>query len=146
MTRLPTTEPGWLAHVDHTADECIEVVAPSPAVLFERLAAGLMLVLADPQGIEPRESWEIKLEASDPEELLVTWLGELNFRHQCCHLVFAEFSVVEWHGTALRAEVRGEPIDPARHEILAEVKAVTYHHLRLAEEADGWHGRVLFDM
>lgn len=146
MTRLPLAEPEWLFHVDHTADECIEVVAPSPAVLFERLAAGWMLVVASPHGIEPREAWQVEVEGSDPEELLVNWLGELNFRHQCFHLVFAAFSVLEYDGSVLRAEIRGEAIDPTRHEILAEVKAVTYHHLRLAQEADGWRGRVLFDM
>jgi SHS2 domain-containing protein len=132
--------------VDHTADECIEVHAGSAAELFERLAAGLMLVVADPASIEPRQNWLVELEATDQEELLVRWLSELNFLHQCEHLVFAEFMVTTLTETELRAEVRGEPIDLARHEILAEVKAVTFHHLLLVHADGEWRGRVLFDM
>ena len=145
MTRL-SANPEWLGHVDHTADECIEARADSAEILFERLAVGYMLVVADPDGIESRQSWQVQVEAEDQEELLVRWLSELNFLHQCEHLVFSEFIVTALSETELRAEVKGEPIDLDRHEILAEVKAVTFHHLRLTHAAGEWRGRVLFDM
>jgi SHS2 domain-containing protein len=146
MTELPLTEPAWLGHIDHTADECIEVSADSAEVLFERLAVGFMLVVADPNGIEPRQSWTVRVEAEDREALLVRWLGELNFLHQCEHLVFAGFTVTSLSETELCAEVTGEPIDLGRHEILAEIKAVTFHHLRLTHADGVWRGRILFDM
>ena len=40
----------------------------------------------------------------------------------------------------------GEPIDPARHRLAREVKAVTYHQAWV-READGlWRAQVVFDL
>ena len=44
------------------------------------------------------------------------------------------------------AELSGEPFDPARHEIHTEVKAVTYHLLKVAQEGGLWTGRIVLDL
>ena len=38
----------------------------------------------------------------------------------------------------MRAELEGERIDPARHEQVADVKAVTLHGLRVERTEVGW--------
>jgi len=43
-------------------------------------------------------------------------------------------------------ELLGEPLDPARHEVRTEVKAVTYHALAVARRDGGWAGRVILDL
>jgi SHS2 domain-containing protein len=47
----------------------------------------------------------------------------------------------------LVATVRGEPIDPKRHALRADVKAVTYHQFEVVQtETGGWKARVVVDI
>ena len=47
---------------------------------------------------------------------------------------------------ALTATARGEPIDPSRHEIDDEVKAITWHALKVEQQAEGWMAEVIVDV
>ncbi len=40
----------------------------------------------------------------------------------------------------------GEPLDHTRHELAHEVKAITYHGLRVERTADGWLAEVIVDI
>jgi SHS2 domain-containing protein len=56
-------------------------------------------------------------------------------------------SVEETGPTAVLAELYGEPLDRNRHELLAEVKAVTFHRLQAEALPDGsWRATVLLDV
>jgi SHS2 domain-containing protein len=44
------------------------------------------------------------------------------------------------------AIAHGEKIDPGRHEIKTEIKAVTYHGLYLRQTERGWEAQVIFDV
>lgn len=46
----------------------------------------------------------------------------------------------------LVALCRGERSDPARHEMDHEVKAITYHGLRVEHTPDGWEAEVIVDI
>lgn len=47
----------------------------------------------------------------------------------------------------LVATVRGEPIDPKRHGLRADAKAVTYHQFEVVQtETGGWKARVVVDI
>ena len=74
------------------------------------------------------------------------WLRELLFRFDSRHLLFSRFDVrVEEDG--LEARIRGEPLDPARHSLDHEVKAITYHGLRVEQEpGGGWLAEVIVDI
>ena len=39
-----------------------------------------------------------------------------------------------------------QPLDPARHSLGNEVKAITYHGLRVEPTADGWLAEVIVDI
>jgi SHS2 domain-containing protein len=49
-------------------------------------------------------------------------------------------------GYRLHADATGETIDPARHPLLADVKAVTLHRLVVERTPDGWHAIVVLDV
>jgi SHS2 domain-containing protein len=57
--------------------------------------------------------------------------------------VEADVAPVEGHWRAV-ANVRGETYDGERHELLHDIKAVTYHTLEVRPD-EGW-ARVLFDI
>jgi SHS2 domain-containing protein len=133
---------------EHTADIGLRVEAESLNALFAEAARGLYALMVDnPAAIEPRQSVTIELEAEDIAGLFVDWLRELVFRSETEHLLFAEFEVaIAPDRRRLRAVCRGEPADWDRHLPGMELKAVTYHRLRVGPTPSGWEAEVILDI
>jgi SHS2 domain-containing protein len=140
------TTPDWLEAIDHTADAGIAVTAPDLPTLFARAAWGMCNVLTDVSAVRPVETARVQVEATDTPALLVRWLSELNFQHITRHRLFRRFDVRELSGTRLVADVAGEAIDPARHTIYTEIKAITFHGLRIERAGAGWRAQIIFDL
>ena len=141
-----TDAPPWLREIDHTGDIGIVVTAPDRGQLFERAAWGLFSVLTEPSTVAPREAHAITVDGTDPDDLMVKWLSELNFLHVTRHVLFSKFSIDELKATRLAATAWGEPVDSERHTVYTEVKAITYHQLEIEETDDGWRVQIIFDM
>ena len=60
--------------------------------------------------------------------------------------LYKTFKITEIDETKLLASVLGEKLNPDRHEIYTEVKAVTYHQLYIKETNSGWEAQVIFDL
>ena len=99
--------------------------------------------------IEERQRRPIRLEEERADLLLFRFLGELIYlkdveglllRVPTAHIHRREGAL------ALEAEARGEPIDPLRHRLQADVKAVTLHRLRVEPTARGWEASVVLDI
>ena len=133
---------------EHTADVGLRVAADDLDGLFvEAGRAVASLIVENPDAIECRQSATITLSAEDIEGLFVDWLRELIYRFETEHLLLGEFRVhVDASRRELRAECRGEPADWNRHLPDNELKAVTYHHLRVAQTSSGWQAEVIFDI
>lgn len=138
--------PPWLREIDHTGDIGIVVTAPDRGQLYERAAWGLFSVLTNPSAVEPREAHAVTVDGTDPEDLMVKWLSELNFLHVTQHVLFSRFTIDDLDDTRLAATAWGEPVDPDRHTVYTEVKAITYHQLAIEETDDGWRVQIIFDM
>lgn len=131
---------------EHTADLGLRAIAPDLNTLFAEMAACLMSALVeDPASIQPREEYTIQLNGSEKEYLLVDWLKELLLRFEEDHVLFATFDV-QVSDTGLTATMRGEPVDPQRHALAHEVKAITYHELKVVPTAEGWLAEVIVDI
>jgi SHS2 domain-containing protein len=61
-------------------------------------------------------------------------------------LLFKNFKIQSLSQTELKAEVKGEKIDPSRHQILRSIKAATYNQLEIKEREKGWQVTVVFDV
>jgi SHS2 domain-containing protein len=46
----------------------------------------------------------------------------------------------------VQAIVRGERFDSARHRLEHELKAITYHGLKVEQTGDGWVAEVVLDI
>lgn len=132
--------------IEHTADMGIEAVGDSLGDLFAQAAQGLMEMISAGAQASVREERMVEMAAGDSGELLVNWLNEILFLFEHKGFFPVEFEVEEAGEDHLRARVRGEPFDPARHPVEREVKSVTYHMLQI-EPADGaWRARVYVDL
>src|SRR5262245_17389820 len=131
---------------EHTADLGLRATAPDLNALFAEMAACLVSAMVeDPASVRPLEEVKIELAGTDREYLLFDWLKELLLRFESDRMLFAAFDV-KVIDSGLTATVHGEPYDPAQHVLAHEVKAITYHELKVVREANGWLAEVIVDI
>ncbi len=137
-------------YVEHTADAAFEATGGSLEQVFTAAAeATLGVIVEKPETIAPRLGHDLELEAESEEVLLHRFLEELVFLEDARGLLLrvAQIEVTRRDGAwRLRARLSGERADPARHALLADVKAVTWHGFRLARDGDRWRAWVLLDV
>jgi SHS2 domain-containing protein len=131
---------------DHTADVGLRIRAADLDTLFADAARAMFSVMAgDMDAVRPTEEVAISLAADDLDALLRDWLGELLYTFHVRKLVFSEFAV-SVRELALQAIARGEPMDAARHKLDVEIKAVTWHGLKVQRSDGGWLAEVIIDI
>jgi len=133
------------AFIEHTGDMGVDLEAPTLEALFETAAEALFAILVEGEAAD-RPAASMVVEASDREALLVEWLNELLYLHTVGGWVLRHYRVRLQGETRLRADVGGERLDPEKHQARCEVKAATFHGLRLLHEGGVWRGRVIFDV
>ncbi len=131
---------------DHTADLGIEVYGKDQRELFVNAARALFDLITDLDKIEAKTSLSLNIEAVDREDLLVSWLRELLYFHQSEGYLLNDFVLQDLEEQSLRATAKGEVYEPNRHELLREIKAVTYHQLKITQDKEGWVARMVFDI
>jgi SHS2 domain-containing protein len=131
---------------EHTADLGLRAQAPDLDTLFAEAGRALFAaIVEDLSTIEPRQRFGVQLAADEREYLLFDWLRELLYRFDSEHLVFGRFEVRVDDG-GLSGTAWGEALDPARHRLLHEVKAITYHGLCVRQTDQGWLAEVIVDI
>jgi SHS2 domain-containing protein len=131
--------------LEHTADMGIEASGADLAELFDEAARGLReIVFGEQAEGAAKEERTVELEASEAEELLVSWLSELLFLMSDLGFFPSEFRLLEIDQRHLRGKVLGET--DAGHEPVREVKAVTFHLLSIDRQEERWRTRVYVDL
>ena len=131
---------------EHTADLGLRVRAADLDTLFAEAAACLFsAIVEDPGTVRPLQRVDLRIDGADRDYLLFDWLRELLFRLDADHLLLGKFDVAVSEA-GLKATAWGEPLDPAQHVLSHEVKAITYHGLRVEREGDGWVAEVIVDI
>ena len=131
---------------DHTADLGLRVRAADLNTLFAEAATALFAtVVEDLSTVRPARQVGIELAKDELDYLLFDWLKTLLYHFDAEHLLFARFEV-KVDDTGLKGTAWGEPLDRSRHELSHEVKAITYHGLRVEKTADGYLAEVIVDI
>lgn len=131
---------------DHTADLGLRVRTADLNTLFAEAAQALFAVVVDnPDNIRPEQRFDWTIAGDDREYLLFDWLRTLLYHFDAEHLVLTRFAV-EVKPDGLTASAWGEPLDRGRHELGHEVKAITYHELKVEQNTDGWLAEVIVDI
>ena len=140
------TAAGWFRTIDHTADVAIEAGAPDLQALFDRCAAGMTSLLAEGEAPLPAIEHPITAAGGDLPELLVDFLRQVLWLHVSTGFLYAAARFEHLADTTLTGIVRGEVLDPARHTLVREIKAVTYHALEVSAEPGRCRARIVFDV
>jgi SHS2 domain-containing protein len=133
-----------------TADIAFEATGSDLPGLFTAAADATMNVMIENMdAIEPRETRRIQLENDKIDMLLFDFLQELIYFKDAERLLLRihEAQIDEKEGGySLKATATGEPLEPARHQQRADVKAVTLHDFRVEKTDGGWRARAILDI
>ncbi|MDO9230093.1 MAG: archease [Syntrophales bacterium] len=131
---------------DHTADLGVEVTGATLEELYAGAAFALFDLLTDLSSVRAGVAREIIVSGEDPADLLVNFLREILYAWNGDRFLMKSCLIREVKPQRLKAVLRGETFDPARHRIKQEVKAVTYHQASVEKKGDVWVARVIFDV
>jgi len=133
-----------------TADVAFEAWGSTREEMFAAAADATMNVMVgDLETITDRIKRTLILQDDDIELLLFQYLQEFLYYKDAEQLLLhsekIEITVTEeqFH---LRAEVAGESLDPGKHDLVVDVKAVTMHHFSVTESNGRWLASVILDI
>lgn len=143
-----------------TADVGLSAWGDTPEEAFSQAVQGLASLLSDTSLLAPRQSRPLAARSATLEGALVGLLNEVIFlaesegflplRVQSLALRPGQAGPDQEKEWTVEAALTGEPYDPSRHRLLAEVKAATWHRLEVSPEGPGGSGRtvirVIFDV
>jgi SHS2 domain-containing protein len=132
--------------IEHTADIGIRVKGSDLKELFRNAAAAMFDIIAEKKEPEIKKQAEIKIKqkADNLEELFVNWLNELLSLSATKELIFSGFQINKVDKNTLQAVAMGEDIK--NYKVNTEIKAATYHELKLEKSSGGWQAEVIFDV
>lgn len=135
--------------VDHTADIAVEISGSSLDELFTAGAEAWLVSVAGEIKIEDDDMLELELSASSKEELLVTFLNELNYllitKKWLCSSIQSIKIFDDADGCELSAELKGIKLKD-NLQLKQEIKSVTYHQLEIVERDGNYSTLVVFDI
>ncbi len=127
--------------LEHTADWALEVWAPDLAALLAEAARGMYGLMGVVLAGGRRQQRQLELAAADRESLLVEFLAELLYLAESEGLAFDALELEAADGR-LAARLEGAPIESHTKDI----KAVTYHRLKVCDTEGGLLTRIVFDV
>ena len=130
------------------ADIAFEAYGQTLEELFESSALALFEAMVKLETVEAKETVKIELESDKIEDLLFDWLSELVYLKDAKAMLFVNFKlkIEDKRKYSLLGQVEGEKINPAKHHLKVDVKAVTYHMLEVKREEGRWTAQVILDI
>jgi SHS2 domain-containing protein len=133
-----------------TADVAFEAWGATREEAFLAAAdATLNTMVEDIATVAPVERRLFSLAADSLDLLLLELLQELIYHKDADRLLLRvrDLRIEEvGSGVRLHADAAGETIDPEKHPLLADVKAVTLHRLAVERTPTGWRAVVVLDV
>ena len=130
--------------INHTADVGIIAYGETISGLFENAAVGMFSLISDSKKIKAKTLISISSDASNTEELLISFLNEVLFYYSTKKLLFKKFDVLKISETHIDANIFGEQL--ADHKILHDIKAATYHNLKIEKTVGGYKTQIILDV
>ncbi len=148
VTRLKIRYTGIAMHknigyreIEHTADWELHVWAPDLTTLLEIAAQGMYELSNTELAVGSHEIREFMIPFVDRETLLVDFLAELLFLSEDEGIAFDDYQL-RLNSGILKVKASGGPI---RNQA-KEIKAVTYHGLKIRETNLGLEVHIVFDV
>lgn len=132
--------------IPHTADIAAKIYGRTMSGLFQNAAYAMFDMMGDLEGLGLDVTVRVKTQAPDTEGLLVSWLNELLYLSYSRQAIFSEFSVTSLGASEFSGEARGQELKDYGKHIRTEIKAATYHDLRIEKTDHGYEVVIVFDV
>jgi SHS2 domain-containing protein len=127
--------------VDHTADWAIKVWADRLDGLFYQTACGMYALMGIQLAPDQEVNVHFQVSGFDPETFLVSFLAELLYLLERDHTAFEKMEI-HFKGSILEADLTGGRVIAQKKEI----KAVTYHNLKIRQINGQYETTIVFDV
>jgi SHS2 domain-containing protein len=133
-----------------TADVAFEAWGATLEAMF--VAAGdatMNVMVTNLETITPAERRTLEVAAEEIDMLLFGLLQELIFYKDAEQLLLrvAGVQITDRDGERrLTAEAYGETLNPEKHDLVVDIKAVTLHRFKVEQTSRGWETLVILDI
>jgi SHS2 domain-containing protein len=132
------------------ADTAFEAEGATLGELFQAAGeATLSVMVSDIQTVSLKDTRHIRLSSDHPRELLHDFLQKIIYFKDVDELLLRPtriFVSEEAHAFSLDGILQGEKLDQKKHDLIVDVKAVTYHRFRVEKTPQGWIATVVLDI
>lgn len=132
--------------IDHTADLGIMVHGANLKDLFEQAAISMMHIIVGVRSYKGPNTIRLSVSGEDLADLMIRWLGEILYIFEGEKQIVTKVGIDAISPHHITATLETVSFDQNLHEILCEIKAVTYHQIEVMEKADHWEARIIFDL
>lgn len=129
----------------HTTDIRLKIYGQNLKELFLNSTLGLVKLLGIGLDQTAGRKRIVRLKARDAESLLVDWLNEILYIVQTRHFLPACVVITHCDGKKLEAALTGK-YSKGKISLLREIKAATYHNLKILKRGKLFKTEVLFDL
>jgi SHS2 domain-containing protein len=132
--------------LDHTADIGIEVLGKTKKEALANTVEAMFDLISDSKNISVVQEKELIITGADMADMLINLLRETLYMFHSQMWLCKRCEILELSEEKIIARVAGEPYDARKHQLKMEIKAVTYHTLKIERVENGWRARVIFDV
>ncbi len=135
--------------LEHTTDLKVKAQGKDLAELFKNTAVGMFLGSLGQEDFKTKKTAQkserkLEISADDLKALLVNFLNELIFLSDTYNEIYLDFKFEKVSETELKGIAYGQSIPEPGFK--AEVKAATFHQLKIKKTKSGHLAIVLFDI
>jgi SHS2 domain-containing protein len=132
--------------LDHTADIGIEVWGKTKKDALANTVEAMFDLIADSENVSAVQAKQLSIGGTDTADMLINLLREALYLFHAEAWLCKKCEILELNKQKITAEFWGEPYDAKKHQLKMEIKAVTYHTLKIERVEKGWRARVIFDV
>lgn len=129
--------------VAHTADLQLNFFGATKQELFAHALQGMFTAVQPRYSTDEIHEYTVQVTAANSELLLADFLSEALYLADANGIAFRRAEIVTISDTAVTAKLFGSPI---LGYAVVEIKAVTYHNLKIRKLHNEWIATVVFDI
>lgn len=132
--------------LNHTADIGIEVWGKTKKEVLANTVEAMFDLIVDSENINAVQEKQLNIGGVDMDDTLINLLREALYLFHSQIWLCKHCEILELSAEKVVAKVSGESYDTKKHQLKMEIKAVTYHTLKIERMDKGWRARVIFDV
>jgi SHS2 domain-containing protein len=131
---------------EHTADIGLRIRGKDLKELFQNAGLAIFQVSSRRQYVKDKKHTDIiiRQKADNLDELFVNWLNELLSVSAAKEIIFHNIKVKTLEDNSLEALITGSSVE--NYRVNTEIKAATYHQLKIEEVNKEWVAEVILDV